>query len=251
MRYPTLATLALLAAFAAACAPATTTSSPAATPTPVSAPVAAPAPRPQPAPSTAVASSLTEPPRDWQLLDEAADGLAGISERRAEREILSGMQPRQRVLVAIIDGGLDTAHADLRANLWHNPREVAGNHADDDGNGHADDVSGWDFIGGPSGDVHWDTFEITRQYARCIGTGAAAGEPPMTAAERAQCPELAAAYKKQRDDAVQTANNVQMVVSAYSQITPLLAKALGGADSITTARVQAISGADPQVMGAR
>jgi len=246
MRIQTIAGLVLLAAGCAR--PAT---APAPAPAPTSATVAAPPPVAG-EPSTAVASALTEPPRDWQLLDETADGLAGISERRAERELLGSMQPKQRVLVAIIDGGLDTAHADLRANLWHNPKEVAGNHADDDGNGHADDVYGWDFIGGASGDVHWDTFEVTRQYARCVGASAAAGEPPMTTAERAQCPELAAAYKKQRDEAGQTANNVEMIVNAYARITPLLAKAIsGGADSLTTARVQAINSADPSVMGAR
>ncbi|RZK29996.1 MAG: hypothetical protein EOO57_18465 [Hymenobacter sp.] len=30
------------------------------------------------------------------------------------------------VVVAILDGGLDTTHADLRRGLWHNPGEVPG-----------------------------------------------------------------------------------------------------------------------------
>jgi subtilisin family serine protease len=197
-----------------------------------------------------VASSLTEPPRDWQLLDETADGLAGISERRAERDLLGSMQPKRRVLVAIIDGGLDTAQQDLRANLWHNPREIAGNKADDDGNGHADDVYGWDFIGGASGDVHWDTFEVTRQYARCVGAPAAGNEPPLTAQQRTQCPAIAADYQKQKQQAGQTANNVQMIASAYDQIVPILTRAVSP-DSLSTARVQALNSQDPTVQGAR
>jgi subtilisin family serine protease len=47
--------------------------------------------------------------------------------------------------VAIVDTGMDLDHPDLQANLWTNPREVPGNGVDDDGDGHVDDVHGWDF----------------------------------------------------------------------------------------------------------
>jgi subtilisin family serine protease len=49
------------------------------------------------------------------------------------------------VIVGIIDEGLMTTHEDLRANIWTNPREIAGNRRDDDGNGYIDDVNGYDF----------------------------------------------------------------------------------------------------------
>lgn len=50
------------------------------------------------------------------------------------------------VVVAIVDSGIDFSHPDLAANIWTNPREVAGNGRDDDGNGYVDDVHGWDFV---------------------------------------------------------------------------------------------------------
>ena len=50
-----------------------------------------------------------------------------------------------RVTVAIVDGGIDIGHPDLRPNLHLNPRERAGNGRDDDGNGYVDDVHGYDF----------------------------------------------------------------------------------------------------------
>ncbi|HEX6367459.1 MAG TPA: S8 family peptidase [Longimicrobium sp.] len=52
------------------------------------------------------------------------------------------------VYVGIIDEGYMYTHTDLAANVAKNPGEVAGNGADDDGNGYVDDVYGWDFAGG-------------------------------------------------------------------------------------------------------
>ncbi|MBW3655250.1 MAG: S8 family serine peptidase, partial [Gemmatimonadetes bacterium] len=51
------------------------------------------------------------------------------------------------VWVGIIDEGYMFSHEDLAANAGKNPGEVAGNGADDDGNGYVDDVYGWDFDG--------------------------------------------------------------------------------------------------------
>ncbi|MFC2079245.1 S8 family peptidase [Candidatus Bipolaricaulota bacterium] len=67
---------------------------------------------------------------------------------------------RSDVLVAIIDTGIDTSIPQLAASLWVNPREIPGNGIDDDGNGFADDIHGWDFRDGDNSsligtDLHW------------------------------------------------------------------------------------------------
>ena len=49
------------------------------------------------------------------------------------------------VVVAIVDLGTDWKHPDLRANTWTNKQEIPGNGIDDDGNGYADDLHGWNF----------------------------------------------------------------------------------------------------------
>lgn len=54
------------------------------------------------------------------------------------------------VVVAVIDTGIDFNHPDLAANAWNNPREVAGDNIDNDGNGYVDDVYGWDFANSDS-----------------------------------------------------------------------------------------------------
>ncbi|MCT4614358.1 MAG: S8 family serine peptidase [Marinifilaceae bacterium] len=50
------------------------------------------------------------------------------------------------VVVAIVDGGIDIHHPDLKANLWTNEDEVPDNNIDDDNNGFIDDIHGYNFV---------------------------------------------------------------------------------------------------------
>lgn len=52
------------------------------------------------------------------------------------------------IVAVVLDTGVDLQHEDLSANAWVNPREIAGNGVDDDGNGFVDDVNGWNFYDG-------------------------------------------------------------------------------------------------------
>ena len=54
------------------------------------------------------------------------------------------------VRIAVIDTGVDYTHPDLKANMWVNTKEIAGNGIDDDGNGFIDDVYGYDFANNDS-----------------------------------------------------------------------------------------------------
>lgn len=52
-----------------------------------------------------------------------------------------------RVVVAIVDNCVQWNHPDLAANMWVNEAELSGNdNADDDGNGYADDIYGYNFV---------------------------------------------------------------------------------------------------------
>lgn len=80
-----------------------------------------------------------------------------------------------RVVIAVIDSGLQIRHPDLAANVWTNPGEIPNNNTDDDGNGLVDDVNGWDFVGndgqgGPDNDTTVDRPENHgTSVAGCIG----------------------------------------------------------------------------------
>ncbi|MGI9413518.1 MAG: S8 family peptidase, partial [Hyphomicrobiales bacterium] len=69
----------------------------------------------------------------------------GFSEDKPDSwPALDALKP---VTVAVIDSGLDWYHPDLPSNvLWRNEKETPDNGIDDDGNGYADDVIGWNFI---------------------------------------------------------------------------------------------------------
>jgi serine protease len=60
-----------------------------------------------------------------------------------------------RIIVAVIDSGIAYNHPDLKANIWHNPGEIAGNGIDDDHDGYVDDAVGYNFVsntGNPADD---------------------------------------------------------------------------------------------------
>lgn len=98
---------------------------------------------------------------NWQNLDLQKDSTMGISTERAYWELLKNKKA-STVLVAVIDGGIDTVHEDLKTVLWQNPKEKL-NGKDDDENGYIDDFHGWDFIGSSKGNVHYDNLELVRQ----------------------------------------------------------------------------------------
>lgn len=74
-----------------------------------------------------------------------------------------------RPIIAIIDTGVDIDHPDLSANIWTNTAEQNGaNNQDDDGNGFADDVHGWDFVN-QTADMH----DFNSHGTHCAGIAGA------------------------------------------------------------------------------
>src|SRR5690606_6731371 len=68
-----------------------------------------------------------------------------------------------KVVVGVLDSGIEIDHEDLKDNIWVNPKEKAGNGKDDDKNGYIDDVYGWDFCADDKGvDYNEDSYEATR-----------------------------------------------------------------------------------------
>lgn len=82
----------------------------------------------------------------WSHLDVLRDTVPGMSVDRAYESIIKNKKG-QKVVVAVIDSGIEIDHEDLKHAIWHNPNEKAGNGIDDDNNGYVDDINGWNFLG--------------------------------------------------------------------------------------------------------
>lgn len=113
---------------------------------------------------TSLEDTITAP-QDWFLRDPATDHVQGLSVEKTYSTLLKD-KPSKTVLVAVIDSGIDADHEDLKDIMWVNEDEIPGNGIDDDKNGYIDDIHGWNFIGGKTGNVNEDTYEVTREYAR-------------------------------------------------------------------------------------
>ena len=74
-----------------------------------------------------------------------------------------------KVVVAVIDTGVDYTHPDLKDVMWKNPKEIAGNNKDDDGNGIVDDVYGADYTKG----IRGNPIDTQGHGTHCAGIAAA------------------------------------------------------------------------------
>lgn len=93
----------------------------------------------------------------WSHLDLAKDTVPGMSVDKAYAELLKGKKA-SKIIVAVVDSGIDIDHEDLKGQIWTNPKEIAGNKKDDDNNGFVDDIHGWNFLG----DADNEQLEMTR-----------------------------------------------------------------------------------------
>lgn len=86
-------------------------------------------------------------PQQWALNNVGQSGGATDADINAPEawDLYTGTK---KVIVAVIDTGVNYNHPDLMPNMWVNTREIPGNNKDDDGDGYVDDYYGWDFYDG-------------------------------------------------------------------------------------------------------
>lgn len=105
-------------------------------------------------------SELTEKEKqNWGHLDLAADTIPGMSVDRAYDEIIKNKKGK-KVIVAVLDSGIDLDHEDLDGVIWTNEDERPGNNKDDDNNGFVDDIHGYNFLG--------ESYNEQLEYVRMI-----------------------------------------------------------------------------------
>jgi len=114
-------------------------------------------------------SELDQDYLNWYNLHPKYDGIEGAAVDNVYNELISTKQAKKKIIVAVIDGGVDIEHEDLQGKIWTNQNEIAGNNIDDDGNGYVDDIHGWNFIGNKKGkNIKYENYEFVRIYRDLI-----------------------------------------------------------------------------------
>lgn len=159
----------------------------------------------------------------WSHLDLLRDTIPGMSVDRAYEELLKFRKPT-KVIVAVIDSGIDINHEDLKGRFWVNPKEIPGNGIDDDGNGYVDDIHGWNFLG--------DSNHENLEFTRIIKKGN--GHPLFEKAKEV--------YEKEYAEAMGNKQQLDMILGFNQRMKDFLKK-----DDFTLEDVKAISTADPEI----
>ncbi len=188
----------------------------------------------KPSPEPVDFETMLEAPQGWHHLDEQQTRFRGISSQLAYETILKNKKPQKEVVVAVIDGGVDTNHEDLKDVIWINKDEIPDNNKDDDGNGYVDDIHGWNFIGGANGqNVNHDTFELTRIYRRLSKQFADADTSSLTQKQReehAYYKEIRSDYEKEVKQLDQQYTNIQSLEQSMKNADEILIEHFGSAD---------------------
>ncbi|WP_299129196.1 S8 family peptidase [uncultured Winogradskyella sp.] len=145
--------------------------------------------------------------KNWGHLDLERDTIPGMAVDRAYSEIIKGKKGT-KVIVAVIDSGIDIDHEDLDDVIWTNQDEIPNNGKDDDKNGYVDDIHGWNFLG--------DAYDEQLEYVRIISANDTSNPryeeaKALLESER----QTWMGRKTQYDQIAQAVNNTHETLSKY------------------------------------
>ncbi|MCR4032586.1 MULTISPECIES: S8 family peptidase [Flavobacterium] len=160
----------------------------------------------------------------WSHLDLVKDSIPGMSVDRALTELLQGKKG-QKVIVGIVDSGVDIEHEDLQGMIWTNTKEIPGNGIDDDKNGFIDDIHGWNFLGNAVN----ENLEMTRIVKK--------GDDGS-----AQYKEALAQYTEKYEEALKDKEQVDFLLDVHNTIKKELNKS-----DYKIEDLKAITSTDPKV----
>ena len=166
-------------------------------------------------------SELTDSQKkSWGHADLITDTIPGMSVDKAYSDII-GNKKGTKVIVAVLDSGIDLEHEDLDDVLWTNKKEKPGNNIDDDNNGFIDDIHGYNLLG----ESYNEQLEYTRILRLKIGD---AGFQAKAKAELDKKRPEALANKQQYEQILQAVKNADAAVKKHLDKTDYTKKDLSG-----------------------
>lgn len=153
-------------------------------------------------------SELTENEKHtWGHLDLAKDTIPGMSVDKTYTELIKDKKGK-KVIVAVIDSGIDIDHEDLDDVIWTNDDEIPNNGKDDDKNGYVDDIHGWNFLG--------DAYDEQLEFVRILASGDTSN-PQYEAAQKEYEEEYQkwAGYKERYVQIIDQLNQADQTIKDY------------------------------------
>ncbi|TXF74996.1 S8 family serine peptidase [Chryseobacterium sp.] len=183
----------------------------------------------------------------WYHKDFSSANVYGVNTQNAYKYLESkGLKPKT-VIVGVLDSGVEVDHPGLIKNMWKNPNEVPNNGKDDDNNGYVDDIHGWNFIGGKSGDIDVDNMEVTRVVKKYQSVFEGA-DSTVNKANQAKMPEEFAMYMKAKEIFTKKSMEAKQGYETYSRIQKMIPSmvALLNGKNLTPEAVAAIKPANQE-----
>ncbi|WP_435623990.1 S8 family peptidase [Flagellimonas sp.] len=147
--------------------------------------------------------------KTWGHADLINDTIPGMSIDKAYEQIIKNKKGK-KVVVAVVDSGIDIEHEDLDDVLWTNTGERPNNGKDDDGNGYVDDIHGYNFLG--------ESYNEQLEYARMLRLNI--GDASTRAKARLM-------LDKEYPEAVQNKQQYEQILQVVKNADEAVRKALG------------------------
>jgi subtilisin family serine protease len=167
----------------------------------------------------------TKEKKNWGHLDLVSDTIPGMSVDKAYSDIIKNKKGK-KVIVAVLDSGMDLSHEDLDDVLWTNKGERPGNNKDDDGNGYVDDIHGYNFLG--------ESYNEQLEFARMLR---------LNIGDQATLAKAKTKLDKEYQEALQNKQQYEQILQAVKDADVAVKKQLGK-DSYTKKEVAAIETTD-------
>ncbi|MDD5151324.1 MAG: S8 family peptidase [Flavobacterium sp.] len=146
----------------------------------------------------------------WSHLDLVKDTIPGMSVDKAYSELLKGKKG-VKVIVGVVDSGVDIDHEDLKSVIWTNKKEIPGNGIDDDNNGYIDDIHGWNFLG--------DITKENLEYERILNN--------KNLVDEATYQEAKAAHDKKVAESTEGKTQLEKILEGTTKADAVLVKYFG------------------------
>lgn len=170
-------------------------------------------------------SILLRTEKAWYNDSKEDTGIFGVNTEKAYQFLKDHNRKPTELVVAVIDGGVQADHIDLKDNMWISPKEKPGNGKDDDKNGYVDDINGWNFIGGADGkNVDGDTLEKVRVYKYTYLPLFESADSAKNEENKTKHPEEFADYEKIKKEISDELNKAKGMLGQMQMATQMIDK---------------------------